>query len=63
MRRKSENTQIPFEAFSLPIAHDQTFLTKFQCLLTLGEIEVTEDIHAILPVLVQIKNFKGAHFS
>lgn len=52
---KIRNIQIPFETFSLSTAHNQTFLKKL--LLTLGEIERTEDLHGILSVLVKI-NFK-----
>lgn len=54
VRRKSENIQISFEAISL--SNDQNFPRKFQYLLSPGEIEITEDLHAIFSFYVKTKN-------
>lgn len=45
VRRKSENIQISFEAINL--SNDQNFPRKFQCLLSVGEIEIPEDLHTM----------------
>lgn len=50
VRRKSENTQITFEAIILP--NDQTFLRNFKCLLSLREMEITEDLPTMFSVYV-----------
>lgn len=61
VRRKSENTQISFEAIGL--SNNITFLRKFQCLLSLGEIEIPENLQAMFSVYVKKRELLIFHNS